>query len=99
VELQKLIGRHRLGVIVYLEIRNRWVHDMFESNKVAHPHWDKEEIRYQNLTTFVSPAENRRSHPITLPVLRLLDFLKEATDSFERECIDRGIDPIPSSDD
>jgi hypothetical protein len=36
----------------------------------------------------------RTSHPITLPVGRLLDLLKEAIDSFEHECVARKIDPV-----
>jgi hypothetical protein len=97
--LQKLVQRHRFGVLIYLEVRNQWVHEMFESSRVARPYRSTEGIWYQNLTTYISPEKSRRSHPITLPVLRLLDFLKEAIDSFERECIDKGIDPIPDSDD
>ena len=90
---QKTVLRYRFGVFLYREIRCQLVHEAVESTRVAHPLTDVV-FRYQNMSTF-DEKMTTRSHPLVLPIAKLLDIYAEALDSFEKACIEKRVNPSP----
>jgi hypothetical protein len=91
---QETVLKYRFGVVLYREIRNQWVHETVESRRVAHPEWDTV-FRYQNMTRLEADGRRVKSHPIVLPVAKLLQLYNEALISFEHECVEQLINPSP----
>lgn len=97
-KLQKLIRDHRFGALLYRLIRCQWVHELMESPDVGHPSHDSR-IRYENTHKLSDTVGWKLTHPLILPVDRLLEFEEEAINSFEHACVAQRIDPTPSHED
>jgi hypothetical protein len=98
VDFQRAALRYRFGVVLYREIRNQWVHETIESRNVGHPTWDTT-IRYMNHNVLDENEQWRLTHPLILPIPRLLEIYAEALNSFETACTAQRIDPTPDRGD